>query len=72
MAKREGVTEQLKENNQMEWVDQMNNIRSRAMKIIYKNTFLYDKSNQVITMSHGCFLNYLPLCMFKLDYILEF
>ena len=30
MAKREGVTEQLKVENQMEWVAQMNNIRSRA------------------------------------------
>ncbi len=28
MAERKGVTEQLKANNQMEWVAQMNNIRS--------------------------------------------
>ena len=34
MAEREGVTEQLKADNQMEWVDQMNNIRSRATKIV--------------------------------------
>lgn len=34
MADREGVTEQLKKNNQMEWVARMNNIRSRAIEII--------------------------------------
>lgn len=33
MAEREGVTEQLKANNQIEWVQKMNNIRSRVMKI---------------------------------------
>ena len=30
MAEREGVTEQLKADNQMEWVAQMNNIHNRA------------------------------------------
>ncbi|HIU35971.1 MAG TPA: TnpV protein, partial [Candidatus Fimenecus excrementigallinarum] len=30
MAEREGVTEQLKAQNQMEWVGRMNNIRNRA------------------------------------------
>ena len=34
MAEREGVTEQLKADNQMEWVGRMNNIRSRATKIV--------------------------------------
>ena len=34
MADREGVTEQLKKDNQMEWVARMNNIRSRAIEII--------------------------------------
>ena len=34
MAESEGVTEQLKANNQMEWVAQMNNIRSRATEIV--------------------------------------
>ena len=34
MAKREGVTEQLKAENQMEWVGRMNNIRSKAMEIV--------------------------------------
>ena len=34
MAEREGVTEQLKADNQMEWVGRMNNIRSRATEIV--------------------------------------
>ena len=36
IAEREGVTEQLKAENQMEWVAWMNNIRSRAIEIINK------------------------------------
>ena len=34
MAEREGVTEELKANSQMEWVARMNNIRCRATEII--------------------------------------
>lgn len=34
MAEREGVTEQLKAQNQMEWVRRMNNIRNRAAEIV--------------------------------------
>ena len=34
MAEREGITEQLKAENQMEWVVQMNNIRNRATEVI--------------------------------------
>ena len=34
MAKREGVTEQLKADNQMKWVARMNNIRNRAKEIV--------------------------------------
>lgn len=34
MVEAEGVTEQLKAGNQMEWVGRMNNIRSRAMEIV--------------------------------------
>ena len=37
MAKHEDVTEQLKSDNEMEWVAQMNNIRSRATEIIAEN-----------------------------------
>ena len=34
MAAREGLTEQLKVDNQMEWVSRMNNIRQRATEIV--------------------------------------
>lgn len=34
MAENEGVTEQLKETNQMDWVGNMNNIRQRAAEIV--------------------------------------
>ena len=34
MAEREGVTENLKAANQMEWVGKMNNIRQRATEIV--------------------------------------
>lgn len=34
MAEQEGITEQLKENSQMEWVGHMNNICNRVMEII--------------------------------------
>ena len=41
MAEREGVTEKLKADNQMEWVGRMNNIRNRAIEAvnIHKRTF---------------------------------
>ena len=35
MAAREGVTEKLKSEDQMEWVGRMNSIRNRAEEIIY-------------------------------------
>ena len=34
MAERDGITEKLKADNQMEWVSRMNNIRSRATEIV--------------------------------------
>ena len=34
IANREGVTEQLKAENQIEWVGRMNNISSRATEIV--------------------------------------
>lgn len=34
MAQREGITEELKAADQMEWVRRMNNIRSRAEEIV--------------------------------------
>jgi hypothetical protein len=36
-AEREGVTEQLKAENQMEWVRRMNSIRDRAEEVIMTN-----------------------------------
>ena len=37
MAEREGVTEKLKAENQMEWVGKMNNIRQRATEVVRKD-----------------------------------
>ena len=34
LARKEGITEQLKAENQMEWVARMNNIRNRADEIV--------------------------------------
>jgi len=39
-AKQENIKEELKENNQMEWVKSMNNIQNRAEEIIY-NEIIY-------------------------------
>lgn len=40
MAKKENVTEELKVNNQMEWVQRMNNIRNKA-EVIILNEIVY-------------------------------
>ena len=40
LAQQEGITEQLKAENQMEWVARMNNIRNRADEIVL-NDFIY-------------------------------
>lgn len=40
MAEKENVNEELKSNNQMEWVQKMNNIKSRAEEIII-NEIIY-------------------------------
>ena len=40
LAQQEGVTEQLKAENQMEWVARMNNIRNRADEIVL-NDLIY-------------------------------
>ena len=40
LSKKEGVTEALKEENQMLWVQRMNNIRSAAMEIV-SNDLIY-------------------------------
>ena len=36
MTANEGITEYLKEENQMEWTTRMNNIESRARDIVYQ------------------------------------
>ena len=36
LAEQEGITEQLKAANQMEWVQQMNNVRNRAAEVEWK------------------------------------
>ena len=41
MKEREGVTEQLKENNQMEWFERMNNICQRATENV-NNDIIYN------------------------------
>ena len=40
IAEKENVTEELKANNQMEWVQKMNNIKSRAEEIVL-NEIIY-------------------------------
>lgn len=41
IAEREGVNEQLKADNQMEWVARMNNIRSRTAEMV-NNDIIYN------------------------------
>lgn len=41
LAEQEGITEQLKADNQMIWVQQMNNIANQARDIVY-NGILYN------------------------------
>ena len=40
IAKQEGVTEQLKQQNQMAWVGAMNNIRERVNEIVMNEVIL--------------------------------
>ncbi len=40
MSEKEGLTEQLKAENQMEWVGRMNNIKARAEEILSKEIIL--------------------------------
>ena len=37
IAEKENVTEELKANNQLEWVSRMNNIKNRAEEIVLKD-----------------------------------
>ncbi len=40
LAEKDGVTEAMKAENQMEWVGRMNNIRNRAEEVVY-NEIIY-------------------------------
>lgn len=45
LAKQQGITEQLKAENQMLWVQQMNNIANQARDIVYDEIiFIYNKT----------------------------
>ncbi|MBR3817141.1 MAG: TnpV protein [Clostridia bacterium] len=44
MKMAEGVTEQLKEDNQMEWIQRMGNIEARAREMIQLNLFIIKNS----------------------------
>lgn len=48
MAEREGVTEALKAENQMEWVGWMNNIRSRATEIVNNDLIFHGTSENFV------------------------
>lgn len=37
LAKKEGITQQLKATNQMKWVQKMNNIRERVIETVYSD-----------------------------------
>ena len=41
LAEKENVTEKLKAENQMSWVQRMNSIRSRAMEIVNSEMIFY-------------------------------
>lgn len=43
MAEKENITEELKSNNQMEWIQKMNNIKHRVEEIIL-NEIIYVKN----------------------------
>ena len=45
LAKRNGVTEQLKADNQMEWVRQMNACKAQAEEIV-KAELIYDRARK--------------------------
>lgn len=41
LAKAEGINEKLKETNEMEWVQAMNNIKNRAEEIVLKEVIYW-------------------------------
>lgn len=53
MAEREGVTEQLKADNQLEWVQKMNSIRNRATEIVAPQKILCKRFSTKSRISHN-------------------
>lgn len=47
LVEQEGVDEELKANNQLEWVQRMNNIKNRAEEIVF-NELIYGEINSPI------------------------
>lgn len=56
MAEREGVTEQLKAENQFEWVQRMNNIRNRATEIVNDELIYAYRSGRMAICCPAIFL----------------
>ena len=47
MVEKESITEELKANNQMEWVQKMNNIKNRAEEIILNEIICYNSQSKI-------------------------
>ncbi len=47
MVEKENITEKLKSNNQMEWVQKMNNIKNRAEEIILNEIICYNSQSKI-------------------------
>lgn len=54
-AELEGMTEQLKAENPTEWVQKMNNIRSRAAETVYADLILRNNRKSKKEISQVCF-----------------
>lgn len=59
MVEREGVTEQLKMENQMEWVGRMNNIHGSAMEIAKCYSFTESKVKNMLFYTRNKLKDYL-------------
>ncbi len=49
MKKAEGVTEQLKEENQIEWVCHMQNIEARAREVVTTELIIHNIAFKILT-----------------------
>lgn len=59
MAERDGVTEQLKAENQLKWVARMNNIRSRATESVMMQSYFHKASLAVFAAR---LVNFIGIC----------